>query len=282
MKKLIAFLLLGLSLSAGAATYYVRLDGNNSNNGLTNSIGGAWRNLSYACAHTTAGDNIVVGAGTFTESSQCVLAPGVSISGQGVTSIIKPGYVGDLNHGLITCTSSAGTSVNGNQSISYLLLDGNSQTGYCGISVWYRNSVEIHHCTIQNFKYRGISYQIGGGFMDQPSYSNSTNNSVHDNIISDNTTNDAGFSEHAEVWWYGQTDFLFYNNTITSTAYPGNMNSFKCAWQTRSKIYNNIFNRTTDDNDGQWNFFTELFFTVGGCEVYGNTFNGCATFDVAT
>lgn len=279
MKKLLTFLLLCISLTVGATTYYVRTDGSNGNAGTSNTSGGAWLTLSYACAHSTSGDLITVEAGTFVESSQCVLPVGVSIIGQGVTSIIKAGYVGSTTVGLLTITSGSGTT-NGNQSVSYLEFDGNSQTGHCAISSYYRNNVTISNCTFQNFSDRGISFDNGGGFMSAPSYYTS-GNSVHDCIVTNIGHYDGSYSEYAGVWWYGQTGFYLYNNTFNNTAQTsGNADNIKCSYHSGTKIYNNVFTKPTGDNGGYWNFYSELFFTIGQFDIYGNTFNGNATFDI--
>src|SRR5688572_26554748 len=56
------------SAAASGATFYVRLDGNNSNTGLTNDSGGAWRTIDYAADQVTPGDTVRVQPGTYGES----------------------------------------------------------------------------------------------------------------------------------------------------------------------------------------------------------------------
>jgi uncharacterized repeat protein (TIGR02059 family) len=278
MRNTLIILLLLLSNALGATTFYISPSGSDSNNGSSSS---PWKTLAYACSKVTAsGDIINVAAGTYNESSQCKLVPGVSITGQGTSSIIKSSYTGSLMSGIIDASSGTGTPVNGNQSISNLLLDGNNQSNHCGISSSYRSNVTIANCTINNFADRGISIQDGGDFMNAPSYY-SNNNQVHDCIITNCGHESSDFSEYAGIWWYGQTNFLLYNTTINNSAQSiGNADNMKCAYTTNSKIYNNIFTRPFTDNGGEWNFFSELFFTTGGMEIYNNTFNGNATLDL--
>lgn len=71
--------------------YYVRNDGANGNNGLTNSAGGAWHDINYALSHATltGGTIIHVQAGTYNESAGCdgnTPVVCVSQSGQSTTN----------------------------------------------------------------------------------------------------------------------------------------------------------------------------------------------------
>jgi hypothetical protein len=62
------------SAVAHAATYYVRSDGYDGNNGLSNTPEGAWRTFDWAAHHVSAGDVVRVQAGTYSER----VTPGVS------------------------------------------------------------------------------------------------------------------------------------------------------------------------------------------------------------
>ncbi len=62
-----SLLLLLAAPAAQAATYYVRTDGNNTNTGLTNTSGGAWRTIDWAADHVSAGDVVRVQPGTYEE-----------------------------------------------------------------------------------------------------------------------------------------------------------------------------------------------------------------------
>jgi hypothetical protein len=52
---------------AHGATYYVRADGNNGNDGLSNSPGGAWLTVDWAADHVQAGDTVRIQQGTYPE-----------------------------------------------------------------------------------------------------------------------------------------------------------------------------------------------------------------------
>lgn len=63
---MLCILLLCVITAQGATNYWVRTDGNNSNNGLTNSAGGAKLTIPGAAAVALAGDTIWVESGTYT------------------------------------------------------------------------------------------------------------------------------------------------------------------------------------------------------------------------
>jgi hypothetical protein len=77
--------ILGLFVSATmaySATYYVRTDGIDSNDGLTNAAEGAWRTIDWAADHAAPGDIVRVYPGTYSER----VTPSVSgTSGQPIT-----------------------------------------------------------------------------------------------------------------------------------------------------------------------------------------------------
>jgi hypothetical protein len=52
---------------APAATYYVRMDGNDTNSGQQNGPGGAWRTIQRAANLMLAGDVVIVADGTYSE-----------------------------------------------------------------------------------------------------------------------------------------------------------------------------------------------------------------------
>ena len=102
MKTFVLCLFIITAVQALAATYYVRTDGVNTNNGLTNSAGGAFLTIAKAVTVAQAGDTISIQAGTFPERATTARhgANGtpIVIQGQGDTTIL--GGV-DVNHDYI-------------------------------------------------------------------------------------------------------------------------------------------------------------------------------------
>jgi hypothetical protein len=74
---------------ASGATFYVRLDGSNSNTGSANNSGGAWRTIDYAADRVSAGDIVRVQAGTYVE----VVTPGVSGTSGNTVTLVADGVV---------------------------------------------------------------------------------------------------------------------------------------------------------------------------------------------
>jgi hypothetical protein len=76
--------------ATNANTVYISTTGSD-NTGNGSSVK-PWKSLAYACSHVISSGSIIhVNAGTYTETSQCILAPGVSIEGENtnpLTSII--------------------------------------------------------------------------------------------------------------------------------------------------------------------------------------------------
>src|ERR1041385_2574202 len=92
INTIIFFLALGFIFfgsKAYAATYYVRTDGNNTNNGLTNSSGGAWKTIDWGADHAAAGDTVRVQAGTYVETA----TPGVSGTLGNTVNLVADGTV---------------------------------------------------------------------------------------------------------------------------------------------------------------------------------------------
>ncbi|MBT1705940.1 fibronectin type III domain-containing protein [Chryseosolibacter indicus] len=193
MKKfLLSVCMLLFGIGAYATTYYVRADGNDSNNGLSNSPAGAFKTIAKACEKVPAGAHlIIIGEGVFTETFTMQPKEGVSVRGQGVgvtiirfpqkTDVEEPvfSYVaaGAFDLRSINILEKGGirfvwdkedrvvdrlASVDGNQEISHFTLDGVNELGFEGIRVLNRNNVKIHDVEILNFSSSGINIEAKG------------------------------------------------------------------------------------------------------------------------
>jgi len=259
------------------ATYYI--DPNGSNSGLRNgSVGQEWLTLSYACTRvTTSGDTIHINSGDYDDDLICNLSVGVNISGDsGDIPNITTNYVaGSSNYAYIRLYSSSLT--NGNQTISYIHINGNNLTSDRCIWIGYRYNVSIHHCTIENFAALGVHFRNEIGWLTPPVVY-ATGNRFYNNIV--NNCASRSETDSALLRCDGQEDLEIYNNTFNQTQRSAgeNGNILNISNTRDSKVYDNDF--TKNDRDGSnWNFFSEIFEIKGGLEIYNNTYHGAATLD---
>jgi uncharacterized repeat protein (TIGR02059 family) len=273
MKKLLIAPLLMLSLISSATVYYIDPSGKNTNNG---SLSSPWNTLSYACSKVTAaGDIIHVNAGTYNETAQSVLAPGVSIEGAGTTSVIHS-QVGGTSYTILL--SSGSEAANGNQHISNIYMDGNSYGAYGAILVAHRKNVEIYNCTIVNFNYYGVSFTNG-----EPPSVYATGNKFYNNIV----TNCGGYfsGNRASLEIQGQDGMVINGNTITIERPDGKNGD--CIYGVEGflknvKIYNNTFSKKFIPGTTNWDFALELWNCLGGVEIYDNKITGSIDLDICS
>ena len=279
MKLILFFLGILLSTITNATTYYVSTTGNDASG--TGTITNPWKTL-YKATNTVAGvgDIIHVNAGTYLETLQCVLKPGVSIEGDGATSILKTTLTADWTE-LLSLRSPEGT--NGNQHISNLMFDGQNLSTFWGIYVGGRSNVSIHDITMVDFKDRGVLFGGRNDGAGAPPTIYATGNTFYNNTI----TNCAAYNLPTGSYGRGclniggQDGMLIYNNTISQTSRPEGYNGWPIkGWNEGyvrgCKIYNNTLNKipmgNSTGNTG-WNFAIELF-NESGLEIYGNTITG--------
>ena len=266
--------------SVSATTFYISPSGNDATG--TGTAANPWRSL-YKATATVAGngDIIHVNAGTYIETLQCLLKPGVSIEGDGVSSVIQSTLTADWQ-AILVASSPEGT--NGNQHIANLKFDGQNLTNFWGIYVGGRSNVSMYNCTVENFKDRGIIFGGRNDNLDGAPFIYATGNSFHHNIVNNcaayNTPN--GIYGRGCLNIGGQEGMLIYNNTITQNQRPDGFNG----WPIKAyndghingvKIYNNtlikIRNSATYPGENGWDFAIELF-NESGLEIYGNTIQG--------
>lgn len=261
-----------------ATIYYIATTGNDSTG--TGTTGNPWKTLSKASSVvTTAGDTIHVNAGTYLETVQCFIAPGVNLVGDGDTvSILQHSWPWSYQAGFVF-DSVEGT--NGNQVITGIKFDGRNETSPRGISVQGRSNVEIHHCAIVNFKEEGIVFSGTLGFTGNAPGIYAVGNKFHDNTVT-NCSQFAGFGTGC-LGIGGQNGMLIYNNIIDQPYRAGVGNVgwpikyFNEGWNRGVKIYNNTLTKGAFDGNG-WNFVLE-WFNFQGCEIYNNICSGSLDFN---
>jgi uncharacterized repeat protein (TIGR02059 family) len=277
MKKLFILILLAISSVAYSTTFYIDPAGSNSNFGTLSS---PWKTLAYACSRVTApGDIIHVNAGLYIETTQSELAVGVSIEGDGITSIIRSQVTGDWSP-TISLTSSV-VNTNGNQHISNIKMEGSSQTAWGAIYVAARGNVRIHHCTFVDFKYTAVIFN-GKVNMYDPAEATAwcKGNEFYNNTITSCAASYPNDYQAGALHIGAQEGMLIYNNTITETSRPTLYNGycikyFNNGFNRGVKIYSNTLTKApAGDNSMDWNFAIELWNWRGGMEIYDNVIFG--------
>jgi hypothetical protein len=265
VKNALILMLLFLTTAVSATTFYIDPTGKDSNTGSSTS---PWKTLLYACSKvTTPGDIIHVNAGTYTENSPCQLSPGVSIVGDGNTSVINTNFYAGEYHGTISLASPKGNPVNGNQSISYINIDGGNNPGTTAIDVEFRSNVSIHHVTISDCGAYGIwIFNNNNVYPSAPSVAYATGNNIHDCTF-----------ENCEHRLEGQSGFLYYNNNHSNPT--GNVKNLTSDWMKTFVIHDNVFSKAFSATG--WDFFFETWHYSDNSEIYNNIFNGNASLDLS-
>lgn len=295
MKITISILLFFLTLN-GSADNYILNSENTSNTYYIDPIVGndttgngyfwkPYRTLYKACTIvTTSGSIIHLNTGIFNEYHQSLLAVGVSIEGEGRTSVISSHISEAYTPTILALSNILGT--NGNQHISNLSFDGNNTLAYEAIFICSRSNVSIYNCFFTNFLRDAIRFVGQSRFVDGEPSTYAKGNSFHDNIVLNcssfvwNGKGDPGSgSGFGALCIGGQKDMLIYNNSITQPVSRGShldgtaIESSNAGYCKGIKIYNNILSKP--DFDGvTWDFAIETLNSTGGWEIYNNTITG--------
>ena len=271
MKIAFSVIFLTISLLSTATIYYIDPAGSNSNNG-TNEF--PWQTLSHACSQVTkSGDIIHVNAGMYIETNRCDLANGVSIEGTGDASHIISHYVtlGCTNGFISLQTLAEGT--NGNQSISYIKLDGDL-IGTIALYVLGRSNVKIHHCTVINFTDSGIGFR--GAYPGYQPTIYATGNEIY-NCTIENSSSRTGIASNGLIRISGQSGMLMHDNILIQTSRPsgqnGNIIDAVEGYNKGLKYYNNKSYKPVSEGTA-FNFHIESWNTTGGMEIFNNEFHG--------
>ena len=285
MKKILIALLFLKSINVGATTYYIDPSGVDDA-GRDGSISQPWQLLSYACSRVAAGDHtIFVNAGTYpVDAAQASLRVGVKIDGTGATSYLKTTYTSTSSYlGWIYLYSASLTD--GNQSIKNIKIGGESLASSCAITIVNRNNIEISNVEIFDFSARGINIRHDGGGITFI-----TGIIIHDcNIY--NCSDRLAATSCGLIVDKGTDGTDIHDNILTqnSRAETHNGNIYTSWHETtfnkNTKFYRNTCTKPDTDGAlsgaGGWNFHIESGGTLGGCQVYNNTFIGGVAVDLA-
>lgn len=280
---LIILLLSGYGFTCMATTWYISPSGDDATG--DGSIGNPWKTLHFATQNVTApGDIIFVKQGTYLETAQCHLSPGVSIEGDSTNLPVIQTTDTTIFRELLSLKSPEGT--NGDQHISYLKFDGQNMTTYWAIWIAGRSNVSIYNCIVENFRDRGVIFSARSDFYEYPPDTlYSTGNKFFNNIIN----NCAEYSDSVTGTYGrgclnigGQIGMQIYNNVITQNQRPEGHNGWPIKYTNHGylkecRIFNNTLTKIpyggTYPGQSGWDFCIELF-NAEGLEISGNIIHG--------
>jgi nicotinamide mononucleotide transporter len=276
MKLFFTFFFVSFSFHLLATTYYISPGGNDKmGNG---SKAAPWRTLYTATVNVTKpGDIIHVMAGTYDETVKSNLAVGVSIEGEGSSSVIEAKIIKSDFTPIISLTSEEGT--NGNQHISNIKLNGNNTTAWA-IVIAGRSNFSIHDCIIVDFVESGIVWGGRSDGKDGAPVIYATGNTFYNNKVS-NCATFAGYGRGC-LNIGGQEGMLIYDNDISQAGRPHGKNGWPIkywngGWLKGLKIYNNTITKApfggNFNGDNGWDFAIELW-NHSGTEIYNNKIQG--------
>jgi hypothetical protein len=260
------------------------------------SVGNPWLTLHRAINNNiglSTDDIIYVFNGVYAESQQIILPLTITIRGQSEAGvIITPTFVGSANEPLIKLETSNGwLGTYGNQSISYLTINGNNVGNAC-IRVNYRSNVSISHVTIKDFLRNGIifygmpmsSWTAVSVFEPDRTMPNywCTGNSITYCTI---TNCIQGIGDDGQIRMGQQNGMVIaYNYTrqpiIGAGSNCGGIKFQDDGYNKNSDIHDNTIIVDLNPNN-HYNFAIEMWYELGGCKYYNNQITGSLDIDCA-
>jgi hypothetical protein len=275
MKRAYLLPLLFISIhSYSQTTYYVAATGGDDRNAGTNVS--PWATITYAVSAVSTGDVIYLLPGTHIINTQVLVPVGVNITGAGESSIISSNVTTQYKSTLLLHSAAEGT--NGNQSISYIKMEGN-QTAWGAIQVNARSNVHIHHCSFANFFSCGVIFNASTLYSGPPTVF-ATGNRYYNNISDNCSDYPLADDGQGHVMFGGQDGIEIYNNTMTQNSRELKRNGYlikfySYGYSKRFKIYNNNLNRAIGSQGyPYYDFSIETWHTLGGAEIYNNIMTG--------
>jgi hypothetical protein len=256
-----------------AVLYHV--DPSGSNTAGDGSTLKPWASLSYACSRVKqASSTIVINPGTYTDSAQCVLNPGVSIRGAGKDQTVIKSSLSDWY-----IWANSNPPVEGNQTISGFKIDGNNKTLAHGIWVTGRHHFNIDNVDLVSIKATAIQLQGYDYWPNNDAQAiyppNPPPGHASGCTVSNVTIRGcSGPIPTAALWVQSVEDTTFDNVVIDESAGTGGQgNTFKSwpGWMRRCTIRNSTF---TVNPALSMDAITIEFFNLGeDNEIYNSTFN---------
>lgn len=239
-----------------------------------------YKTLAYAAQQVQAPNTLIeVAKCDYVETASIKLALGVSVRGDfNMGSKITSGVATNLENNFFALVSTAEGTL-GNQSISYLVLDGDNFQRNDAFYIQGRSGVVLHHLKGRNFEYSFVTFNglkdltfITGGAAIK-----ATGNKLYACDIADCCSNSGptNYQSTGALQIGSQKGFEYYDNTITSTAkdWCGYcVKFFRDGWNEATVGYRNKLIRKVGGDP--YDFVIEDWNSLGGCLLFDNEFNG--------
>lgn len=281
MRKIIFCLLLHIPALLRGADYYIAPYPTGNNSTGNGSAEYPWATLSYALSQgyvNTYGNTIHLADGSYSESGRLTINPGVSIQGASMEGTIihltyHNGTAEDACFYLYSSTLTAG-----NQSISYLALDGGN-TGGKAILVRRRHNVDIAHVTVKDFLWGGIHYRNQDGWRTPPAVY-ASGSEVIECILTNCSDRTYTSYDPGNLRIDGQMNFDVFEVEMRNNQRPAghNGNLFNMSFCHNVRAWYCEFIKP-DGDGGQWNFYGENFHLRGGIDIGWCSFTGVANLN---
>ena len=258
--------------------YWVAINGSDAVG--DGSYGRPWLTLAYAVTQVSTGETINIKSGTYNIATQLTLPEGVSLKGQGMTNTILRATTA-LSPMISMLSLAEGTD--GNQSISYLMLDGDLIAQQALYSRG-RINIKLHHITVVDFlgttrNVVRIDGRVAGA--GEPT-TWATGIEIYDCAF---TNNGAAFVYSPNVYFawaavelMGTSGALVHDNVFNNQTGGRYGYCLKCinGYIRGAKIYDNEFYTNVRDQNGvtSYSFCIELWNGKGGVDIYDNYCNG--------
>jgi len=292
MKKILIIITILLAgITVNAQKWYVATTGSDTHGKGT--LTDPWASVNHAAdtvntsiAAGFAGDTIFVQAGTYTVTDTIEVSTDVYLMGSGAGTVLKAGAAlrGVLRY------HSATEGTNGNQSISYITVDGDN-TANCLVEIYARSNVKIHNCRFLNAVKDGVMFFSTVDRAETLTTTYSENNEFYSNYV----YNCSGFGAYSGGWntnhyglgLGGQKNMKIHHNSIIApntgaVAYGGCIGFTGWGKHCGTKIYNNTLHamprQSSSTATGGWGFAIELWSQRGGIEIYDNDIKGSVDF----
>ena len=293
MRKLIFILLLFPALLQAQTTWYIDADDGDDVTGNGTSSN-PWKTFYRAVNQNTSlagGDKVFAynSINPYHEYSQIVVPINVDIEGESESGVVIESHLSSPGQALFLLQTTNGWLGNyGNQYISHLTIDGNNTT-YSAIDVNYRSNVTLSYLRISDFLWRGIRL-YGCPTETTPSIFESDRNmpayfTQGNKVLFCRLTNNAG-NDNGNLNIGRQDGVEIAYNTITQPLRSStwtNCGGIKFAdegYNKNTKMHHNTIS-VTPNPANSFNFSIEMWYELGGCEYYNNTFRGTCDFDAA-